>query len=357
MKKNLKLKKKVKTYIIMFFAVMFLTFSVFVMISSLNIKKISDVDLLTYSEKNNVDYKVYLKDNDYFTEEYLPENNQYIASLIDYIDMDFTYDYVASKKIDADYNYKIIATITAQYKVDTNNSKKVWEKKYTLTDSKKLKIIDEKEFRIKENVKIDFQKYNSIINNFKKDYMLSVTSNLKVAMYVEVDGKYVPADKVFNTNSDIAINIPLSEQTLDIEPAYQEFINKSVKSEVEKDTFNNYAIFVIALSTFIASAIVLGLQFKKVLKNGQKQNKYVKDLKKILHDFGDIIVEVKSMPELDITKSIEVMNFNELVDAQLETKSPIIFVEIIKDEIGKFVLIDNELSYYYILKGEENNIR
>ena len=48
------------------------------------------------------------------------------------------------------------------------------------------------------------------------------------------------------------------------------------------------------------------------------------------------------------------MNFNELVDAQLETKSPIIFVEIIKNEMGKFILVDKELSYYYILKGEEN---
>ncbi len=354
MKKNTTVKNKFKTYVVMGFAVIFLIFSVFVMISSLNIKTISDVNLLTYSEKNNVDYKVYLKENDYFTEEFLPENNQYIASLIDYIDMDFIYDYVASKNINADYNYKIVATITAQYKVDTNNSKKVWEKKYTLTEPKKLSIKDKKEFRIKENVKIDYQKYNSIINSFKKDYMLSVTSNLKVAMYIEVNGKYVPADKVFNTTNDIAINIPLSEQTLDIEPAYQEFINRTVKTEEEKNSFNNYALFVIALAVFIASAIVLGLQLKEVLKSDKTQNKYLKELNKLLHDFGDIIVEVKSLPEFDAARSIEVMNFNELVDAQLETKSPIIFVEIIKNEMGKFILVDKELSYYYILKGEEN---
>ena len=51
MKKNTTVKNKFKTYVVMGFAVIFLIFSVFVMISSLNIKTISDVNLLTYSEK------------------------------------------------------------------------------------------------------------------------------------------------------------------------------------------------------------------------------------------------------------------------------------------------------------------
>ena len=74
---------------------------------------------------------------------------------------------------------------------------------------------------------------------------------------------------------------------------------------------------------------------------------------KILHDYGDIIVEVKNPPDIPKDKSSEVMSFAELVNAQLEVRSPIIFSEKSTNEIGQFVLFDKEHAYYYLLKSDE----
>ena len=46
---------------------------------------------IEYSEISDLDYKVYLKENDYFKSSYLGKNNKYIASIIDYINANFSY--------------------------------------------------------------------------------------------------------------------------------------------------------------------------------------------------------------------------------------------------------------------------
>ena len=48
-----------------------------------------DIDPINYTEKETIDYKVYLKENDFYTEKYLGKDKAYIASLIDYIDLEY----------------------------------------------------------------------------------------------------------------------------------------------------------------------------------------------------------------------------------------------------------------------------
>ena len=353
MRKKTVIKHKFKTYFISFIALFLLIASFFLIYSSLNVKTSSSIALLTYSEKSNLDYKVYLKKNNYFKEKYLPKNRQYIASVIDYIDIFFDYSFASSKPIEAKYKYKIVAKIGAQYKVDTNSSKQVWENEYVLLEDQELEIKEKSSFSIKENVKIEYDKYNQIINNFKKDYMLSVTADLKVSLLIEVDGKYVPADKVFDIDADINLNIPLSEQTINITMDYKNINNSQILSTQKLSRFSNIPFFILGLITSVVSTITIGIVIKRILLEDKKQTKYIKTLKKILHDYGDIIVEVKSPPELPKDKSSEVMNFSELVNAQLEVRSPIIFSERATNEISQFILFDKEYAYYYLLKSEE----
>ena len=48
-------------------------------------------DVVNYVENSSIDYKVYLKKNNYFDTPFLEKNKVYITSLIDYIDIDFSY--------------------------------------------------------------------------------------------------------------------------------------------------------------------------------------------------------------------------------------------------------------------------
>ena len=77
---------------------------------------------VSYDETSDIDYKVYLKDNDFYEKNYLEKNNQYIASLIDYIDADFNYKLsMDDKNVDYTYSYKIDAIVNVKEK-NTNNS-------------------------------------------------------------------------------------------------------------------------------------------------------------------------------------------------------------------------------------------
>ena len=353
MKRKTIIKDRFKTYLISFSAIILLITSIFIIVSSLNIKTSKNVSLLNYNEKSNIDYKVYLKENNYFKDKYLEKNKEYIASIIDYVLIDYKYSFSSSKKINADYKYKIVAEVEALKQVNNNEKKEVWNKEYELVKPKSLKIKDKNVITIAEQVKIVYDAYNEVINNFKKDYMLAVDANLIVKMLVEVNGKYVPADEVFDIDNEIKLSIPLSEQTLEINMDYKDINNDQVLIVKKVGRFNNFVFFFVGLVMLAIACFLITKQTINVIKSSNEQTKYIKDLKKILHDFGDIIVEVNDSPKLVKGKSSEVKNFSELVNAQVELRIPIVFSEIKKNELGLFILMDKDYAYYYYLKSED----
>ena len=60
---------------------------------------------ITYQESKDIDYQVYLQPNDFFEEAYLPKNQTYITSLIDYIHIDFDYNFEIQSQYDGSYKY------------------------------------------------------------------------------------------------------------------------------------------------------------------------------------------------------------------------------------------------------------
>lgn len=355
MKRKTILKEKGKTVLASIIAIILMVGSYVLITSSINIKTSENIQVLSYNESSNVDYNVYLKENDYFTQKYLPKNQQYIASLIDYVDANFTYDLSLSKHVDATYKYKIIATLSAQYRVDANNLKQVWTNDYVLLEEKAATANDTGLISIKENVKIDYGKYNEIINNFKKDYMLSVASDLVVKLIVEVDGTELKDNAKFNADSTSTLTIPLSEQTLNIEMDYEELETSEIVDVEKIGKFNNLFSFAIGVVLLIVSLIIFAREIKNVIQEEQKQSKYIKNLKKILHDYGDVIVEANNPPAINNEKSIEVKSFTELVNAQIELHAPIIFAEEIRNEVGMFVVMNSDYAYFYKLKSNEES--
>ena len=134
MKEKTIVKNKFIVYLISTCSVICLIIGIFLIKSSLNVKTIKEIPVLTYNEKSNLDYNVYLKPNNYFTEKYLEKGNQYIASIIDYIDVIFDYSFLSSKNIDATFNYKIIGTLTANYNVAADTQKQIWSNDYVLKE-------------------------------------------------------------------------------------------------------------------------------------------------------------------------------------------------------------------------------
>ena len=142
---------------------------------------------VSYDETSDIDYKVYLKDNDFYEKNYLEKNNQYIASLIDYIDADFNYKLsMDDKNVDYTYSYKIDAIVNVKEK-NTNNS--LYYTTENLLEELNYTSNAETNVDIDENVKIDYNHYNDLIKRFINIYDLDdIESTLTINLTVNVLG-------------------------------------------------------------------------------------------------------------------------------------------------------------------------
>ena len=86
-KKRLNVKKMVLLLVIP--SIILMAFGALCIFSSL---QKDNKAVLSYNEKGNIDYKVYLKENNYYEDKFLGKNMQYIASLINTINVDFKYE-------------------------------------------------------------------------------------------------------------------------------------------------------------------------------------------------------------------------------------------------------------------------
>ena len=76
-----------------------------------------NVPSLNYKESSSIDYNVKLKDNNYYETDTLPSGMDYIASLIDSINLKFNYTFTTNSDIDYKASYYIEA-ITRVYGKD-----------------------------------------------------------------------------------------------------------------------------------------------------------------------------------------------------------------------------------------------
>ena len=85
----------------------------------------------------------------------------------------------------------------------------------------------------------------------------------------------------------------------------------------------------------------------------KNQNKYEVRLRKIFSDYDQIITSVTKLPDLKKIDVLNVLSFEELVDAQNELHKPIIFIEVKKGKEAVFLIIDDKHGYRYkILAGD-----
>ena len=145
----------------------------------------ANVESIMYKEDNSINYKVYLKKNNFFDVPYLEEDKTYITSLIDYIKVNYNYNIQFNKVVSGNYKYYILATVEANK--PNNEVGNYWTKNYKLSDEKKIKIDKSTEYSINQEIKIDYNKYNKALNEFKSTLGIASTGILKVRLVVESD--------------------------------------------------------------------------------------------------------------------------------------------------------------------------
>lgn len=309
---------------------------------------------LSYKENSNINYLVYLKTNPFYTEPYLPKGMQYIASLIDYVDVNFNYNFKMNEQMKYDYYYYIEANIQVFDKDNPTNV--IFERKTKLVDNKIYTDQDGLAFSIDENLKINYGEYNDLIREFKTSYNINADSNVTLTMYVYVEGEHEYLDNPIRTHNAMNLVIPLSENQVDIAMDYQE-INNSDEIE-ETSTKGTLSNFFLGASVFVLGLVFISLVdlIRYVLKGITRKTPYQKKIKAILREYERVVVEVTNSSALSCdTNFIELKTFDELLDVSDRLEQPILFFEIVKNQRSQFIVRKDNDTYFFIVNAEDLN--
>lgn len=349
-KKNLEYMQKL--IITIFITLFLLIISILLIVKSISF--ISEQQL-SYIEKSKLDYRVYLKENDFYESEYLGKNMSYIASLIDFINISFDYNFLIDKPIDADFNYQIIAILKIN---NEDSSSNFFSKEYILLDNKTKNMTNEKTINISENIKVDYDYYNQLANKFKKTYGINTISNLEIYFKINRDADIVTTKgEELDANNFMLLNIPLSQKAINIKMQYDEINNYNNVISNSKIDINNLVLLIIGIVLLIFNIIFTIVCLRKISLI-RDNNIYDKYIKKILREYDRLIVITGTIPDFYKFNVFKVHTFNELLDVRDNTKKPIIYYNVTDYKKCYFYVKDDNDLYLLTLTAtdiEKNN--
>lgn len=313
---------------------------------------IQEAKNVSYEEHGNTDYKVFLKDNIYYEDKYLDKNMSYIANLIDYISVDYNYKFKADTLFDGEYSYKIRADLEI---LNAENKTLFFTKRYDLIKEKTFTIENQNEYNIVENIKIDYDHYNSLANGFKSSYGVDTESNLIIYLdlYRYIDQNSINNPNI-NGNGTIKLTIPLSEKAINIKMDSMEINNKKVITSLDDYYLEDIKYLIIGIISLIVSLYLFIKIVKRLSRLSISPTDYDKTLKKILNQYDRLIVTTSSMPNLEKNNIIKLKEFVELLDAKDNLHKPIFFIEVTPHQKAYFFIQDDDNIILFTLKNIDN---
>ena len=321
---------------------------VFMILSYLFI--VSGIDMKTkiyvkYQQVDDISYVVNLLPNTVYENDYLNMGGTYIGSLVKDIDLDLKYNLIYARNITGYYVYNLKGTLVASEGEDI-----LWEKNYDLL-ADKVTVLDQnkiKDIRVKDKTSIDYQKYVNEINDFNKKYNMEVSGVLLVSFKLKTTLDFTGFKNTYDDTKEVKMVIPVTNEAFKI---------KILDDNREFDSYNemtnkegvNYLFLVFGALCLSVGIAFLMVVIKNLLEINNKENKYVKELKKILNEHGDEIVNVYEFNNAKKYNLIYVDSFKELLDVYDKVDSLISFKELKKNQKAVFLIIENDNAWIYIL--------
>lgn len=296
---------------------------------------------IKYEDDGKVDYTVALKKNEFFEKDYLEKDNQYISELIDSIDAKFNYKFKLSEDLEYNYKYKIVTNVNI---IEKETNKAIYKSSVDTiqeTVGSSNNIID-----INEDLKIDYNKYNDMAKEFTNSYKLTnTTSTLTVKMFMDVEG----ANGEFVDTNDLNIDIPLTTNTVAVDVKNN---IKSGKDEItmKSDDNKNIAALNIAIATFGVDMLFFLLLLKYMKDSLTDEQKYNRDVKKIVNAYGTYISEVEDGFDMQNYKIVKVKTFMDLLEIRDTMHVPIVMIQNKESLVTCFVIpTENNMLYFFSL--------
>lgn len=322
---------------------------IIMIIKSFRVEQAKQNLLYSYNINRNLTGSVSLIDNDFFEKKNLDMNKTYISSLVDKINMDFSYSLSGNKKAKTKYTYQIIAVTDVKYSSvnPENSNQSIWSKQHVLVEPKQLEV-DSSNFTINENFDVDFATFNNEVKEFKEQLKLPITAELQIKLIVRSDMNVQGIEDTVVENSIMNVKMDLAQDIFTIEKEFENTDNKSVIDTIEKKKEISIPVLIVGSTCVLIAVLIMLDAIRKSIKFSKKSD-YAIALNRILKNYGDIVAEIVSPVEIDNLNVIEVKNFDQLLDIEEEIRMPILYYETIPDEQGEFIIVCDNMAYRYVI--------
>ena len=244
--------------------------------------------------------------------------------------------------------------IKANVKVEDNKSKKSIFNKDIMLKGITIKSAYNS-FEINETVKIDYNLYNDIVNEFIEEYKIDTpySSYLTIGLYILNDYGIEKIENLENTPKSIEMIMPLGNKTTDITIIDKNIKEKNVIEKISYDEYSNKIMFIISIIFIIIDIIVLINLFISIKNNDFNNRQYQKILKKILKKYDKDIVSVNSIPDVRGYDVYDVVSFDELLDVKKNINKPIMHIVLKNGDVNLFFITKNNNMYEYMMRKKK----
>ncbi len=328
---------KIKNVLYVVLMIIFMMLSYILMSSGVNTKTKIYVN---YKNDSDVLYKVYLRDND----KTINMNNEYNASLVDKINLDFSFDSKFSHNINGYYKYNIEGILTA-YTDDIDDA--LFKRKYILlSDIGNPLNGNDNTIKINQDIDIFYDVYKEELKRINKEYETIANGLLEIRFNVLESLNFNGIDGTKEFKKQIKVIIPLSEEVFKIDIINDKNDVDSYYDFSKVQPVNYLLIFLGGISLSFGVAFLL-LVIRNMIIAYKRENSYSKELNSILEKYDDIIVNIKRFYNKKKYNLIYVTSFDELIDAYKKVGNPISFREIKKNSEAIFLLLDDDNAWIY----------
>lgn len=324
-----------------FFIVLIFIITASLIISAIAQRKTKDI---VYTENSKLDYKVYLKENEFFKKDYLEENNQYIASLIDYISANFHYNLSSEDKdVAYKYTYKVTADVDV---LDKKTKNPLFQYTENLLDEKECKGNTNTTLSINEPIRIDYNKYNDIVNRFLVSYDLTeVVPTVTVKLYVNLEDNE-SAKKAETPVASLTIPLTTKTMAIDMESNSVNGNDINVTATINDSKYIFLSVLLILIDIFLVCKLV---RFIKDTKD--QKSVYNMELRKIMSNYGSYIQKLNNELTFDDCQILEIKSFEDLLQIRETINKPILMTEKASAMETYFFIPNDKDVYVYEFKA------
>lgn len=329
--------KRVYNGIIITIVILILSVCIYFVASKVipNNKKIVD-----YVVSSDIDYNVSQKDST----NVLESGKTYVSSKVNNIMFKYNFKLSFNKNIDAMYKYDIKAIVISSIDDDAEENPDVYEYPETLK-SVDYTNINSNSIDLSDELIINYDKYNTIANNYNRSVNLAIKSKLLVVSTINVKTNF-GKEEVYKYYS----NIPLEKNTFSIS------LNKTnTKGSIYSKDSNDVKSSINIVFIIVIFVLCVSLIYQIYLINDYKKKHYLEfKYRKIMKDYENVVVPIRSIPKASDVMAIRVINFKSMIDIQHEMHMPILCYK--GNEQIIYLIMNNKTAYVYFLNDNTEKI-